>query len=130
SRITADLRSSDERMCDLRSGGSCGDNVIVGGLAFRRTGRGGVGGIVCDDRTGRITIHLVRPQVGFLDVLAFPYAAPVPPDTPMRNQTLSPPPATGPYMVARAKRGVGWMIVRNPASESGTERLMPQLPTA
>ncbi|HEY7256637.1 MAG TPA: ABC transporter substrate-binding protein [Solirubrobacterales bacterium] len=125
----SDFKFAIERMFKLNSGGSYDYTDIVGARAFRKTGRGRIKGIVCNDSSGRIAIHLVKPKPGLLDVLAFPYAAPVPRDTPMRNQTLSPPPATGPYMIARSKRGVGWMLVRNPAWESGNARLMPQLPS-
>jgi peptide/nickel transport system substrate-binding protein len=118
-----------KRMFKLRSGGSPFYTVIAGARRFQRTEKGGIGGIVTDDKTGKIVIHLVRPRSTFTSLLALVFAAPVPPSTPMREQSLNPPPATGPYAITEVDEFFGgWSYSRNPAWESSNGRLLPQLP--
>jgi len=102
-------------------------NDIVGARRFERTGRGDVKGIVADDRTGRIVIHLVRPERSFSRKLAMTFTAPVPTGTPIRNQSFDPPPATGPYVITDSMRR-GWTYERNPEWLSRDHRLMPRIP--
>lgn len=110
----SDFKHAIKRLFKLFSGGSPFYAVIDS--------------IVTDNKTGRITIRLVRPTGTFTQLLALPFAAPVPPSTPMRDQSFNPPPATGPYAITRSEPGVGWSYVRNPAWEAGNDQLMPQLP--
>jgi peptide/nickel transport system substrate-binding protein len=123
----SDFEYAVERLFSLNSGGSSFYTDIVGARRYRRTGRGGISGILADDRTGKIVIHLVRPRSTFTDLLALIFAAPVPPGTPMRDQTFTPPPATGPYAITHVDFR-GWSYARNPAWESNDRRLLPQLP--
>jgi peptide/nickel transport system substrate-binding protein len=123
----SDFEHAIKRLFRLYSGGFPFYTVIVGARQYLRTRQGGISGIVTDDKTGRITIRLVRPRGTFTYLLALPFAAPVPPSTPMRDQSFSPPPATGPY----AFEGIGfegWSYVRNPVWEADNGRLMPHLP--
>lgn len=124
----SDFRFAVERLFELNSGGSPFYAVIAGAERFRRTGKGVIGGIATNDRSGKIVIHLIRPQSTFLDLLAVPFAAPVPADTPALSQTQSPPPATGPYAIADVEPGVGWSYERNPEWEAHNGPSMPQLP--
>jgi peptide/nickel transport system substrate-binding protein len=101
---------------------------IVGAERFARTRRGDVAGIVTDDRTGRIVIHLVKPERSFSRKLAMMFTAPVPPSTPIHNQSFRPPPATGPYVITRSTRR-GWTYERNPEWRSRDHRLMPHIPS-
>ncbi len=100
---------------------------IVGAKEFGRGRRGGIGGIVTDDRTGTITIRLVKPERSFSRKLAMTFTAPVPQGTPIHDRQFDPPPATGPYVITHSTRR-GWTYKRNPEWRSDDGRLMPQIP--
>lgn len=128
------VRASDfayaiERLFRLNSPGSPFYTDIVGAEAFARTKQGGIPGIVTDDETGRIVVHLVKPRGTFVNELALPFAAPVPAGTPAEDLTAHPPPATGPYVIAAAQPGRGWDYKRNPRWRGGNAELMPQIPS-
>jgi peptide/nickel transport system substrate-binding protein len=100
----SDFKFAVERMFGFEFGGAfygAGHffDDIVGAERFERTRRGGIPGIVTDDRTGNIVIHLARPERSFSRKLAMTFTAPVPPGTPIHNQSFDPPPATGPYVI-------------------------------
>ncbi len=100
---------------------------IVGARRFEVTApRGGISGITTDDGTGKIVIHLGRPQRSFAAKLAMNWTAPVPPDTPERNLSNDPPPATGPYVITHSSPS-GLTYARNPEWRRDG-RLMPQIP--
>ncbi len=122
----SDFEFAVERLFELNSGGSPFYTVIAGAERFRRSGKGGIGGIATNNRSGKIVIHLIRPQSTFLDLLAVPFAAPVPPSTPARSQTQHPPPATGPYAITGVEPVVGWTYERNPEWEAHNGPSMPQ----
>jgi len=124
----SDFEYAIKRMFELNSGGTPFYFAIAGARSFSRSGRGGISGITSNNETGRITIHLLRSDGAFDYLLALPFAAPVPPDTPMQDRTFSPPPATGPYAITRSEPGVGWSYARNPAWATGNGPLLPQLP--
>lgn len=123
----SDFEYALERLFRLRSGGGGLFVGIVGAKRFRNTGRGGISGIVTNNRTGRIAIRLVRPEGGFTGRLALVFAAPVPPSTPPRDLSMKPPPATGPYVITDSGFS-GWSYLRNPAWRRANAGLMPQLP--
>jgi peptide/nickel transport system substrate-binding protein len=125
----SDFEFAIERLFRLNSGGSFFYSVIVGARRYRRLGHGGISGIVTDDRTGKIVIHLRRPTSTFPDLLALMFAAPLPPATPMRDQSSHPPPATGPYVITRSKPGIGWSYERNPVWASNNGPLVPAVPS-
>ncbi|MGN6257367.1 MAG: ABC transporter substrate-binding protein [Solirubrobacterales bacterium] len=125
----SDFKYAVKRMFKLNSGGAIFYTDIVGAKRFWRTGRGGIRGIVADNRTGKIVIHLKKPQGAFTSQLALMFVAPVPPSTPLRDQSLHPPPATGPYVITRSVPGVGWSYSRNPSWTNYNHQLMPELPS-
>lgn len=123
----SDFKFTIERLFRLNSDGASLYAEISGAERFWRTGRGGIGGITTNDRTGRIVIHLIEPRAEFSSELALPFAAPIPRGTPAKDLTGQPPPATGPYVIASSNRPRGWSYARNPVwARNG--RLMPQLP--
>ncbi len=129
----SDFKFAVERMFRIEFGGAFGGpgqffDDIVGAGKFGRTGRGGIQGIVTDDRTGSIVIHLVKPERSFSRKLAMTFTAPVPAGTPIHNRSFDPPPATGPYLITHSTRR-GWTYERNPEWRSHNHRLMPQIPS-
>lgn len=123
----SDFKATIERLLRLESEGAFYYDEIVGAERFERRHRGHITGITTNDRAGKIVIRLIEPRSEFTDLLALPFAAPVPSGTKARDLTSNPPPATGPYMITKSSRGRGWTYARNPAwSRNG--RLMPQMP--
>jgi peptide/nickel transport system substrate-binding protein len=98
----SDFKKTVERDFLLDSAGAALFRNIVGAKAFARTPKrlkGGIRGIVVDDATGSIEIHLKKPQADFANVLASEFAAPVPAGSPPTDTSLHPLPATGPYEI-------------------------------
>jgi len=124
----SDFRFAVERLFRLNSAGSSFYTGIVGAEHFAKTKRGGLAGIVTDDASGKIVIHLTEPSGTFSNILALPFGAPLPPGTPAEDQTAHPPPATGQYMITAVKPGRSWEYERNPAWDSANGPAMPQLP--
>ncbi|HET9678143.1 MAG TPA: ABC transporter substrate-binding protein [Solirubrobacterales bacterium] len=125
----SDFEYAVKRMFKLNSGGSPFYTDIVGAERFWEEGKGSVSGIVTNDKTGKIVIHLVQPRGTFTNELALMFVAPVPPSTPLHDSTLHPPPATGPYVITNSTPGSGWSYNRNPAWSGNNQTLMPQLPS-
>ncbi len=125
----SDFESAIERLFEVDSGGSSFYADIVGAHRFRRSRQGEISGIDTTNRSGKIVIHLVRPRSWFTDLLALPFAAPIPPSTPSADQTFHPPPATGPYAIVSSEPGRGWSYERNPRWDANNGALMPQLPS-
>ncbi|HET8863093.1 MAG TPA: ABC transporter substrate-binding protein, partial [Solirubrobacterales bacterium] len=123
----SDFAASMERMFQLPTVGIQFYTDIVGAEKFLETKRGGISGIETDDRTGRIVIRLTRPRGTFSNELALLYSAVLPGDTPVKNMTNDPPPATGPYAIVKAEPS-GWSYERNPQWAKANGRLMPDLP--
>jgi YVTN family beta-propeller protein len=72
-------------------------------------------GVDTDDKTGRITFHLLQPDPLFLYKLAIPYlVVPTPPGVPLTKPVSSPMPGTGPYMITAYARGKDVVLSRNP----------------
>jgi peptide/nickel transport system substrate-binding protein len=124
----SDFRFAIERLFRVNSLGSTFYTGIVGAERFAPTKKGGIAGIETDDDSGRIVIHLAEPSGTFSYVLALPFSAPLPPDTPADDQTAHPPPATGPYMITAVKPGRSWEYARNPYWATDNGPAMPQLP--
>jgi peptide/nickel transport system substrate-binding protein len=70
-------------------------------------------GVVTDRATRTVTFHLTAPDADFLAKLALTWAVAVPESAPARAIGNHPLPATGPYMIAWAKKGSA-KLVRNP----------------
>lgn len=124
----SDFKFSVERMFRLNSSGSFFYMDIVGAEDFAKTKQGGIDGIQADDKTGRITIELNDPRGPFVNELALPFVALVPANTPIEDQTATPPPATGPYAITKSEPGRGWEYERNPQWERTNAELLPDLP--
>jgi len=71
-------------------------------------------GIVVDRQARTVTFHLRASDPDFLYKLATPFTDAVPAATPLQDVGRHPLPATGPYMVARYRRGRFLKLVRNP----------------
>jgi peptide/nickel transport system substrate-binding protein len=124
--LASDFKRAVERGFKLNSSGSPFYTDIVGAAEFAKTKRGGIPGIVTDDKSGEITIELVRPRGTFLQELALPFTAPLPAGTPNEDLSADPPPATGPYEIVSSKPGRGWSYARNPNWAKTNAK--PQLP--
>jgi peptide/nickel transport system substrate-binding protein len=124
----SDFRFAVERMFRLNSGGTLFYTDIVGARRYAGHRSAHISGIVTDDRSGKIVIHLKRPRTTFSNELALMFVAPMPPGTPMRDQSFDPPPATGPYVTTSASLR-GWDYARNPEWQDGNGKLMPEIPS-
>ena len=125
----SDFAKAIERVFLLNSSGSPFYTDIVGAEEFAKARSGGIPGIVTDDKTGEITIRLARPRGTFLQELALPFAAPLPPSTPDEDLTANPPPATGPYEIVSSQPGKGWSYARNPFWKKADAKRMPEIPS-
>jgi peptide/nickel transport system substrate-binding protein len=125
----SDFRFAIERMYRVNSPGATYYTDIVGAEEFAKTKKGRISGIETDDASGRITIRLNEPSGIFSYLLALLFAAPVPADTPAEDQTATPPPATGPYVISEVKPGRHWAFRRNPVWEQVNSKAMPDLPS-
>jgi YVTN family beta-propeller protein len=67
-------------------------------------------GVLTDDAVNTVTFHLLAPNPEFLERLALPDAAAVPPDTPLHDIGLHPLPATGPYQWVDVSRDAATLI--------------------
>lgn len=110
----SDFRNAVERMFLTDSGGASFYTDIVGAAQFQKTRSGHISGIQTNDSTGQITINLTEPRGTFNDELALLFVAPVPPNTPDKDQSPNPPAGTGPYMFTKSDPGRGWSYARNP----------------
>jgi ABC-type transport system substrate-binding protein len=124
----SDFASTVERLFKINSPGSPFYEGIVGAEQFAKTKSGGISGIKTDDKTGRIEIELTGPRGTFTNELAMLFVALVPPGTPAKNLTTSPPPATGPYEITDVEPGKGWSYVRNPQWAKANGAAIPEVP--
>jgi peptide/nickel transport system substrate-binding protein len=95
----SDFKATVERDFLLDSAGAGFFRNIRGANGFAKRQKGGIKGIVVDDPTRTILIHLVTPQADFANVLASEFAAPVPANSPPADSSLDPLPSTGPYQI-------------------------------
>ncbi len=110
----SDFRNAVERMFLTDSGGASFYTDIVGAAQFQKTRSGHISGIKTNDSTGQITINLTEARGTFNQELALLFVAPVPPNTPDKDQSPNPPAGTGPYMFTKSDPGRGWAYARNP----------------
>jgi peptide/nickel transport system substrate-binding protein len=122
-----DFKYAVERCFLTNSGGSPFYTDIVGAEQFAKTKKGGISGIKVNEKTGEIVINLEQPRGTFNNELALMFVAPVPQSTPDEDQSASPPPASGPYMITQSQPGRGWTYERNPywAKDNGKEIELP-----
>ena len=82
----SDIKFSIERLFRIDSGGVGFYTGIVGANAVREdASKGGISGIVANDKAHTITFHLTKPDGTFLDYVAIPFAFAVPKGTPDRD---------------------------------------------
>jgi len=125
----SDFTYAVERLFKTNSGGSPFYTGIVGAEQFAETKQGGIPGIETNDQTGKIVIHLTKPRGTFTNELGLMFVAQVPPGTPSTNQSTTPFPGTGPYMITKADPSKGWSYERNPYWEKANAKAMPDLPS-
>jgi peptide/nickel transport system substrate-binding protein len=111
----SDFLRAAERAIKLPWGGSGQfiTPVIVGGTAYSTGKAKSISGISADDKTGKITIHLVKAYGPFDNVLAFPALGLVPSSTPLKEQPSNPPPGVGPYKVTNVVPNQSYSVVKN-----------------
>jgi peptide/nickel transport system substrate-binding protein len=110
----SDFKYAIKRLFQIDSPGVGFFTNIVGADQFSKTKKGDISGIVVNDQTGDVTIKLVKPQGDFSNILATIFAAPVPSGTPAKDQSTTPIPSTGPYMIQSYKPNRQFVLVRNP----------------
>jgi peptide/nickel transport system substrate-binding protein len=122
-----DFKYAVERCFLTNSGGSPFYTDIVGAEKFAETKKGGIPGIKVNEKTGEIVITLEQPRGTFNNELALMFVAPIPQSTPDEDQSASPIPASGPYMLTKSEPGRGWTYERNPywAKDNGKEIELP-----
>ncbi|MDQ5820938.1 MAG: ABC transporter substrate-binding protein [Actinomycetota bacterium] len=113
----SDFRATVERLFKIDSPGVGFFSSIVGAEKFGETKTGQITGITTDDATGDITIKLTDPRGDFSNILAMEFAAIVPANTPAKDQSTTPIPSTGPYMIESFKPNKSFVVVRNPHFE-------------
>ncbi len=124
----SDFRFAVERLFRINSLGSTFYTGIVGAEAFAKTKKGGIPGIVTDDDSGKIVIHLTEPSGTFSYLLGLEFVSLLPSDTPNEDETDHPPPATGPYVITDVRPGRSWEYARNPVWKQANAEALPQLP--
>ena len=87
---------------------------IEGAEEFLESKKGDIKGIKTDDAARTIEITLTEPRGAFIYELAVPFGGFVPGDTPAKNQTKSPPPGAGRYVIKDVKVNRGYTLVKNP----------------
>ena len=101
--LPSDVKFSIERLFRIDSGGVGFYTGIKGANTFAKTRKGGIKGIVANDKAGTRHFHLTQPDGTFLDYLSIPFAFVLPKGTPdkdistIANWRV----ATGPYMISK-----------------------------
>lgn len=110
----SDFKTTIERDYQLDSVGAAFFDNIVGASDYAQSKQGGIPGIVTNDATGRIVIHLNAPEGDFENILSTLFAAPVPATTPVRDMSTRSIPSTGPYVIKSYVPNQQIVEVRNP----------------
>jgi peptide/nickel transport system substrate-binding protein len=111
----SDFAYAIQRLFKANSGGSVFYEVIVGAKDYADGKAPTISGIKTDDNTGEITIQLTEPNGTVDHLLALPFAAPVPPSTPLdKDATNNPPPTSGPFMITHVEAPQTLTMERNP----------------
>ena len=112
--LASDFKASIERLYKIDSPGVGFFDQIVGAAAFSKTKKGGIAGIIVNDKARTVEIKLSSPRGDFLYILGIPFAAIVPKATPSSDQSTRGIPSTGPYMQQSYKPNRSFIFVRNP----------------
>jgi peptide/nickel transport system substrate-binding protein len=111
----SDFPYAIQRLFKLDSGGAPFFEGIVGAEDYANGKANSISGIQADDATGKITVQLEKPSGTFLNEVALMFAAPVPQSTPLdKDQTSTPPPSSGPYMISNSDPPNSYTLERNP----------------
>lgn len=111
----SDFTYAIQRLFKADSGGSVFFEPIVGARDYADDKADTISGITTDDATGDITVTLTEPNGTFERVLGLPFAAPVPPSTPLdKDATNNPPAASGPFMITKVEAPQMMTLERNP----------------
>lgn len=110
----SDFKFAVERALRLNWGASSFLLPIVGASEYQAGKTSNLAGIVTNDATRKIVIHLTSAIGDFANVLCFPATAPVPQSTPMRVQTTKLPPGVGAYVLTNVIPNVSYELVKNP----------------
>jgi peptide/nickel transport system substrate-binding protein len=114
--LPSDFKFTIERLFRINSGGVGFYTGIAGANAYATTKKGGISGIVANDKTGTITFHLTSRDGTFPAYMSIPFAFAVPKGTPDKDvSTLDRwRVATGPYMITKYVPKQSVEIRRNP----------------
>jgi peptide/nickel transport system substrate-binding protein len=118
----SDLKFSIERLFRIDSGGVGFYTGIVGADRYAETRKGGISGIVANDKAHTITFHLTKPDGTFLDYIAIPFAFALPKGTPDKDIStvakwrIS----TGPYVISDYVPKDHITLKRNPSFHQWT----------
>jgi peptide/nickel transport system substrate-binding protein len=114
--LPSDFKFTIERLFRINSGGVGFYTGIVGADAYAKTRKGGISGIVANDKTGTLTFHLTARDGTFPAYLSVPFAFAVPKGTPDKDISTIDKwrVATGPYMITRYVPKQSVEIRRNP----------------
>ena len=89
--------------------------VVTGASAYAAGKAKTISGIITNNRTGKIVIHLTAPYGAFDNVLAEPSLGLIPTGSaPFKNDPLHPPPGVGPYMVKNIVENQSFSVDLNP----------------
>ncbi|HSE45314.1 MAG TPA: ABC transporter substrate-binding protein, partial [Gemmatimonadales bacterium] len=111
----SDFPYAIQRLFKLDSGGAPFYENIVGATDYADGKADTISGIKTDDATGKITIQLEKPSGTFENELGLMFAAPVPQSTPLdKDQTNTPPPSSGPFMISKSDPPNSYTLERNP----------------
>jgi peptide/nickel transport system substrate-binding protein len=113
--VASDFTFGIERSIKIEWGGdSFFTSYIVGAAAYQAGKAKTISGIVTNNATGAITIHLLSAYGAFDNVLAFVSAAPLPATTPMKVLSTAPPPGVGPYEITAVRPNVSFTLKKVP----------------
>jgi peptide/nickel transport system substrate-binding protein len=113
--MASDFPYAIQRLFKLDSGGAPFYENIVGATDYADGKANTISGIQADDKTGQITIQLEKPSGTFNNELGLMFAAPVPKSTPVdKDQTNTPPPSSGPFMITKSDPPNSYTLERNP----------------
>jgi peptide/nickel transport system substrate-binding protein len=127
----SDFPYAIQRLFKLDSGGAPFYENIVGATDYADGNADSISGIKTDDATGQITIQLEKPSGTFENELGLMFAAPVPQSTPLdKDQTNSPPPSSGPFMITNSDPPNSYTLERNPQFKTVKDAGASEVPDA
>jgi peptide/nickel transport system substrate-binding protein len=113
--LATDFAYSIERALKLNWGGDpFYTGYIVGAAAYQKGTAKTISGIVANNATRTIVVHLLSDYGPFPNILAFPSSGFVPAGTPMKTATTTMPAGVGPYMITNVNPGKSWLGQINP----------------